>query len=291
MLGKNRARERMDELLSAYIDGALSPRERARLEARLAQDADLRARLESLQRTVALVRGMPPLRAPRNFLLTPAMVRRPAPVARRLAPALTFATAISGLLCVLLLVGNLLSAGWGGMGAAAPAPMVAYEGTPQVLETGEPGAKKAPPVSETVPPEEGPLSSAATVPETPAPEMRAWSEGTPSPIEAAPYPSDMGGMGGGAAPEPPLGERPERGEEEGFPEPTLEITTSEMTRAAVEEETPPAVTVAEPTPVSVPPEMPGGKPALPLTSWLPVGGLALLTAVLAFLSLRAWRAR
>jgi len=59
MLGKNRARERMDELLSAYIDGALSPRERARLEARLAQDAALRARLESLQRTVALVRGMP----------------------------------------------------------------------------------------------------------------------------------------------------------------------------------------------------------------------------------------
>ena len=291
MLGRNRARERVDEWLSAYIDGELSPRERARLEARLAQDAALRARLESLQRTVALVRGMPSIPAPRNFLLTPAMVRRPAPVARRLAPALTFATAISGLLCVILLLGNLLTAGWGGMGAAAPAPIAAYKESPQVLETEETGAKKAPPASETAPPEEGPLSSAATVPETPAPEMRAWSEETPSPIEAAPYPSDMGGMGGGAAPEPPLGERPERGEEEGFPEPTLEITTSEMTRAAVEEETPPAVTVAEPTPVSVPPEMPGGKPALPLTSWLPVGGLALLTAVLAFLSLRAWRAR
>ncbi len=290
MLGKNRAQERMDELLSAYIDGALSPRERARLEAQLAEDADLRARLESLQRTVALVRGMPPLRAPRNFLLTPAMVRRPVPVARRLAPALTFATAISGLLCVLLLVGNLLTAGWGGMGTAVPAPMVAEE-SPQVLETAEMKAEKAPPASETAPPEEGLLSSAATVPETPAPEMRAWSEETPSPIEAAPYYPDMGGIGGGVAPGPPLGELPEPGEEEGFPEPTLEMTTSEMTRAAVEEETPPAVTVAEPTPVSVPPEMPGGKPALPLTSWLPVGGLALLTAVLAFLSLRAWRAR
>jgi anti-sigma factor RsiW len=290
MLGKNRARERMDELLSAYIDGALSPREQARLEAQLAQDADLRARLESLQRTVALVRGMPPVQAPRNFLLTPAMVRRPAPMARRLAPALTFATAISGLLCVILLVGNLLTAGWGGMGATAPAPMAAYEGTPQVLETGEPGAKKAPPASETVPPEEGLLSSAATASETPVPEMRAWSEGTPSPIEVAPYPPDMGDMGGGAAPGPPLGELLEPGEEV-LPTPTPEMPPQEMAGATVEEATPLAALPAQPTPVLPPPEMPGEEGTLPLTSWLPVGGLALLTAALAFLSLRAWRAR
>ena len=290
MLGRNRARERVDEWLSAYIDGELSPRERARLEARLAQDAALRARLESLQRTVALVRGMPSIPAPRNFLLTPAMVRQPAPVARRLAPALTFATAISGLLCVILLLGNLLTAGWGGMGAAAPAPIAAYKESPQVLETEETGAKKAPPASETAPPEEGLLSSAATAAETPAPEMRAWSEGTPSPIEAAPYPSDMGGMGGGAAPEPPLGERPERGEEV-VSTPTPEMTPSEMVGVAAEETTPVAMAVTEPTPAPAPLETPGERPALPLTSWLPVGGLALLTAVLAFLSLRAWRAR
>jgi len=290
MLGKNRARERMDELLSAYIDGALSPRERARLEAQLAQDAGLRARLESLQRTVALVRGMPPVRAPRNFLLTPAMVRQPAPVARRLAPALTFATAISGILCIILLVGNLLAAGWGGMGAAAPAPMVAYEGTPQVLETGEPGAKKAPPASETVPPEEGLLSSAATASETPLPEMPAWSEGTPSPIEAAPYPPDMGGMGGGAAPGLPPGAPPGPGEEMP-PTPTPEMPPQEMAGAAAEEATPLAVLPAQPTPAPPPLEVPGEKGALPPTSWLPVGGMALLTAVLAVLSLRAWRAR
>jgi anti-sigma factor RsiW len=290
MLGKNRARERVDEWLSAYIDGALSPRERARLEARLAQDAALRARLESLQRTVALVRGMPPVRAPRNFLLTPAMVRQTAPVARRLAPALTFATAISGLLCVILLVGNLIAAGPSRLGAAAPAPMAAYEETPQMLETGPTEAKKAPPASETALPEEGLLSRAATATEPPAPEMRAWSEGTPSPIEAAPFPPDMGGVGGGAAPGPPPGEPPEPGEEV-LPTPTPEMTPSEMARVAIAEGTPPAITVAEPTPVPVPPEMPGGKPPLPPTSWLPVGGLALLTAVLAIFSLRAWRAR
>jgi len=290
MLGKNRARERVDEWLSAYIDGALSPREQARLEARLAQDAALRARLESLQRTVALVRGMPSVPAPRNFLLTPAMVRQTAPVARRLAPALTFATAISGLLCVILLVGNLIAAGPSRLGAAAPAPMAAYEETPQMLETGPTEAKKAPPASETALPEEGLLSRAATATEPPAPEMRAWSEGTPSPIEAAPFPPDMGGVGGGAAPGPPPGEPPEPGEEV-LPTPTPEMTPSEMARVAIAEGTPPAITVAEPTPVPVPPEMPGGKPLLPPTSWLPVGGLALLTAVLAIFSLRAWRAR
>ncbi len=279
MLRKNRARERVDEWLSAYIDGALSPREQARLEAQLAQDADLRVRLESLRRTVALVRGLPSVPAPRNFLLTPAMVRQPAPVARRLAPALTFATAISGLLCVILLVGNLIAAGPGGFGAAAPAPMVAGEGTPQTLEAGPAEAKKLPPVSETALPEEGLRSSAAAATETPAPEMRAWSEETPSPIEVAPFPPDMGGMGGGAAPEPPLGEWPEPGEE-AFPTPTPEMTPPGAALGAAEET----------TPAPVPLEAPGEK-ALPPTSWLPVGGLALLTAVLGVLSLRAWRAR
>ena len=291
MLGKNRARERVDEWLSAYIDGALSPREQARLEGQLAQDAALRARLESLRRTVALVRGLPSVPAPRNFLLTPAMVRQPAPVARRLAPALTFATAISGLLCVILLVGNLLTVGRGGLGAAAPAPMVAYEETPQMLETGPTEAKKVPLVSETALPEEDLLSSAATATETPAPEMRAWSEGTPSPIEAAPYPPDMGGVGGGAAPGPPLWEPTEPGEEAIFPAPTPETTPSEMAGVAAEETTPVAMAVTEPTPAPVPLETSGEKPTLPLIPWLPVGGLALLTAVLAVLSLRAWRAR
>lgn len=289
MLGKNRARERVDERLSAYIDGALSPREQAQLEAQLAQDADLRARLESLRRTVALVRALPSVPAPRNFLLTPAMVRRPAPVARRLAPALTFATAISGLLCVILLVGNLIAAGPKGLGTAAPAPMVAEAETPQTREAGPTEAQKAPLVSETPPPEGGLISGAATVPETPAPEMRAWSEETPSPIEAAPFP-DIGSMGGEAAPEPPFGERPEPGEEV-LPTPTPAMTPSEMAGGAANEATPGAMAVMESTPTPVLLEIPGETPTSPLIPWLSVGGLALLTAVLAVLSLRAWRAR
>jgi hypothetical protein len=63
------------EVLSAYLDGALSAGERSDLEARLETDAGLRGELAALQQTVALVQGLAPRKAPRNFTLTPAMVR------------------------------------------------------------------------------------------------------------------------------------------------------------------------------------------------------------------------
>lgn len=69
--------ERDLDLLSAYIDGTLSPTERAELEARLQTDAELRRELATLRATVDLVKGLPTLRAPRDFTLTPQMVRRP----------------------------------------------------------------------------------------------------------------------------------------------------------------------------------------------------------------------
>lgn len=318
MPGKNRGREQIDEWLSAYIDGALSPRERARLEARLAQDADLRARLESLQRTVALVRGLPPVPAPRNFLLTPAMVRPPAPaarppapVARRLAPALTFATAVSGLLCIILLVGNLITPGLGGPGAAAPAPMIAYETglSPQAPETQESPVAKALSSPEATPPEPVQLTDAATVSATTVPEMEAWGEEPPSLIEGGPFSPGTGG-GGGAAPGPSLPgigdvggggavpepsprepDEPEEMETEALPTPTLEPQPPERAMVAGGETITAAPPTVEITPTSPPVEIPEEGPASLPASWLPVGGLALLTGVLAVLSIRAWRAR
>ncbi len=309
MLGKNRAWKRVDEWLSAYIDGALSPRERARLEDRLAQDADLRARLESLRQTVALVRGMPPVPAPRNFLLTPAMVqqpapmvRQPAPAARRLAPALTFATAVSGLLCVILLVGNLMTAGWGGPGAAAPAPMGAYgeataEKSLMAQNEEEQNARVA-----RAEREQTPLPGLTITPQEPVPEM-IWGEEAPHPLEsappgmggggAAPGP-DIGGGGGAAALEPPSRAPYTRSETAESPLPTatpglLPPTPAEVT--AAESATPSPSSPPEPEATTIPVEFPGEETALPISSWLPVGGLALMTAVLAVLSIRAWRAR
>lgn len=108
MNGKQ-SQARIDEVLSAYLDGELSPQERGRLEARLARDPELRHRLEGLRHTVTLVQQLPRMEAPRNFLLSPSMAgqrqERPRPTPRRwLAPALTFTSALSGLMLVAFLI-------------------------------------------------------------------------------------------------------------------------------------------------------------------------------------------
>lgn len=63
------------ELLSAYLDNMLNDAERSALEARLADDGVLRAELDGLRTTIALIKSLPTLKAPRNFTLTPAMVK------------------------------------------------------------------------------------------------------------------------------------------------------------------------------------------------------------------------
>jgi anti-sigma factor RsiW len=72
-----------EELLSAYIDDAVTPRERALVEAAVAEDAELAWRLETLRHTVALLRQLPELQTPRSFALTQAMAVEaiPAPAA------------------------------------------------------------------------------------------------------------------------------------------------------------------------------------------------------------------
>ncbi|MEQ9032954.1 MAG: hypothetical protein RLP44_29815, partial [Aggregatilineales bacterium] len=62
------------ELLSAYLDEMLTSSEREALEARLSIEPDLRRELNALRQTVALMRQLPVMKAPRNYTLTPAMV-------------------------------------------------------------------------------------------------------------------------------------------------------------------------------------------------------------------------
>lgn len=62
------------ELLSAYLDGMLAEDERAALETRLDAEPMLRGELRALRQTVVLLNGLPVLKAPRNFTLTPEMV-------------------------------------------------------------------------------------------------------------------------------------------------------------------------------------------------------------------------
>ena len=92
------------ELLSAYIDGTLSDAERAALEARLTQEADLQQALNSLQHTVMLLRQMPELSAPRDFTLDADMLAaRPARTTLPFPLTATF-SALSAAAAVLLFV-------------------------------------------------------------------------------------------------------------------------------------------------------------------------------------------
>lgn len=83
-------------LLSQYMDGQLDAGGRAGVERHLADCSRCRTDLESLQATVALLRGLPEAVTSRRFALAPA---RPLP-GRRLLPALRYATAVAVVLLV-----------------------------------------------------------------------------------------------------------------------------------------------------------------------------------------------
>ncbi len=169
---RDKDKEQLDELLSAYLDGELGEAQQADLDARLSRDPTLRAELRAMHRTVSLVRELPSVPAPRNFLVMQSMVEQRSSGAevhrprlepeRRtrawVAPALTMATALVSLLFVVVLVSDLLLPGVGGL-ASAPAPLAELEAPLEAMtaEEGESGAypakDRAP--SSPVPPQEG----------------------------------------------------------------------------------------------------------------------------------------
>ncbi len=94
------------ELLSAYLDGEMQADERAAFESRLDAEADLRRELEALRGMVGLIEALPKLSAPRNFTLTPAMIR---PARWLIFPATTaFSAAASAAAALLIVMGGLL---------------------------------------------------------------------------------------------------------------------------------------------------------------------------------------
>jgi anti-sigma factor RsiW len=154
------------EILSAYLDGQLTPRERAHLEKRLREEPQLRNALGELHRTRAILRSQPRLRAPRNFMLTPQMAGIPGRKAPRLYyPVLRLASVMAGLLFVVLLVGDLLTA------PRQPAALqLAQNKTAGQVEQGAPKRAVAPtekpeayPGLAAAPPPAAPTTAAAAV--------------------------------------------------------------------------------------------------------------------------------
>jgi anti-sigma factor RsiW len=75
------------ELFSALLDETLTREERADVYAHLSTCAECRRELEALERTVALVRGATPVRAPAGFVDRVVEAARPRPWYRRAARA------------------------------------------------------------------------------------------------------------------------------------------------------------------------------------------------------------
>jgi hypothetical protein len=86
---------RLRELLSAYIDGALSQHDGLTLEAHLAACEACRAELEGLRAASAALRGLPSVAAPRSFALTADQIAGPAPARAAPSPALNTAMRLS----------------------------------------------------------------------------------------------------------------------------------------------------------------------------------------------------
>lgn len=92
------------QLLSAYLDGQLSSRERSQVEQRLRTQPEYREGLQTLRQNQVMLRSLPRRPVPRNFTLTPDMVAAP----RRsfippLAPVLRFSSALATLFLILTL--------------------------------------------------------------------------------------------------------------------------------------------------------------------------------------------
>ena len=100
--------EKQQEMLSAYLDGELTPEERDRLEQQLGQDNELRDMLAQMQFWQQQMHDLPTRRVPRNFTLDPALYGRPQQrqFLGNAYPALRTATALTAFLLVIALAAN-----------------------------------------------------------------------------------------------------------------------------------------------------------------------------------------
>lgn len=114
--------DRRQEMLTAYLDGALTPQERRNFERQLDGDAELRAQLQRQRLIKASFRELPRVRAPRNFTLDPALYGKPAPqVIQQWYPLLRGATVVAAVFLVIVFSADLFNAG-GSAGTSAVAP-------------------------------------------------------------------------------------------------------------------------------------------------------------------------
>ncbi len=195
---RQRIRPQDWEALSAYLDGELSPKERARLEARLQASADLRLALDELRRTRAVLRLGGKIRAPRNFTLTPDMLATPTQgqQAFGLFSAMRLTSALATALFLLVLLGDLLTGASLGSRRQMAAMPAAVETLPvQTAIEIPPGAPQAPAIGEKTQAPAEEAMKALEMATTPATEMAISTPeaGITEMLRVAPLPPGAGG--------------------------------------------------------------------------------------------------
>ncbi len=173
-----------DELLSAYLDGQVSSTERAAVEAAIATDPAVRARLNDLRATVTLLRALPQPAPRRTFILTPeqaAAIRpRRVPLLTRLFPAIAAVSAVAAVLCLMLIAGDLVTGGFGAKQATPPARSAIEVASSAVPATAAPAIPAAPTAAPTV----AAAPAGAASGQQPAPTSRAVPVATTAPAPA-----------------------------------------------------------------------------------------------------------
>ena len=89
-------KERAEELFSPYLDGQVTDEERMFLERYLAAQPQAREKFDLLKAAVQLTKSLPPVKAPRSFVLPRSLARKLSPALRvypvmRLAPVAAMA--------------------------------------------------------------------------------------------------------------------------------------------------------------------------------------------------------
>jgi anti-sigma factor RsiW len=326
-LGKKTDHQWVGESLSAYIDGELTARERTRVEQHLKECQACAEDLRTLRQTVALLKELPVIPAPRSFAVRPRVAKfRPAP-----APSawgyglLKGATAIAALLLVLLIGGDVALHVFGGplvsWAPAALAPEVALAPSYQadmeaaVEEAPMLGQEKETAELQATPPENAQEVAATAPAEPPAALEMAEATATPPPGVGGAPPAEI--PTAEATPEPPSGGGPVEGTETPTPaavEPAATPTTGEVIEATVPppaptsedegeqravvpgpEETPQVVAMAEEyegqAPAEVPPQPGGGAAPLSLLRLAELVVLGLLVVLVPATALSAWWTR
>ena len=148
--------ERAEELFSPYIDGQVTAGEKQFLERYLADHPEAREKFELLQAAVYMTKTLPPVKAPRSFVLPRSMARKPSP-ALRLYPVMRLATVAAIALFAFAFTGDLVTQSR--FAPASPVVENAASDAARMAEAVE--ATPAPPEAAAVAPTGAPTSTQA----------------------------------------------------------------------------------------------------------------------------------